>query len=277
MTAVSALLARDARYESGPGRHPITRPTSRPSWRPHPCRKPASSGSAASLRGLCLSLAAALPAAAHADWPDHPIHLVVPFPPGSPDILARTISEPLSQALGQPIVVDNKPGAGGNIGTRIVAQAAGWLHAALHDQRPAGHRPHAVQEDARLRPLRDLAPVSLVGTSPNVLVVPSSLQVDNVKRLRQAGQEPRQLAELRFGRPRQLGAPGDGDVQGTRRRRPGPHPVLRFPAGHHRHHRRRRAGRLHGACHRRAADPRQQGQAAGRDQPGTQRRPCRAS
>ena len=76
------------------------------------------------LRGLCLSLAAALPAAAHADWPDHPIHLVVPFPPGSsPDILARTISEPLSQALGQPIVVDNKPGAGGNIGTRIVAQA----------------------------------------------------------------------------------------------------------------------------------------------------------
>ena len=134
------------------------------------------------LRGLCLSLAAAPPAAAHADWPDHPIHLVVPFPPGSsPDILARTISEPLSQALGQPIVVDNKPGAGGNIGTRIVAQAAGWLHAALHDQRPAGHRPHAVQEDARLRPLRDLAPVSLVGTSPNVLVVPSSLQVDNVK------------------------------------------------------------------------------------------------
>ena len=54
------------------------------------------------LRGLCLSLAAILPAAAHADWPDHPIHMVVPFPPGSsPDILARTIAEPLGQALGQ--------------------------------------------------------------------------------------------------------------------------------------------------------------------------------
>lgn len=48
---------------------------------------------------------------------------MVPFPPGSPDLLARTIAEPLSQALQQSIVIDNKPGAGGNIGTRMVAQA----------------------------------------------------------------------------------------------------------------------------------------------------------
>ena len=133
------------------------------------------------LRGLCLSLAAALPAAAHADWPDHPIHLVVPFPPGSsPDILARTISEPLSQALGQPIVVDNKPGAGG-VGTRIVAQAKPDGYTLLYTiNGPLVTAPRCTKT-LGYDPLRDLAPVSLVGTSPNVLVVPSSLQVDNVK------------------------------------------------------------------------------------------------
>jgi len=57
-------------------------------------------------------------------WPTQPIKLVVGFPAGSsPDLTARTLSEPLSQALGQPVVVDNKPGAGGNIGADAVAKA----------------------------------------------------------------------------------------------------------------------------------------------------------
>jgi tripartite-type tricarboxylate transporter receptor subunit TctC len=135
------------------------------------------------LRGLCLSLAAILPAAAHADWPDRPIHMVVPFPPGSsPDILARTISEPLSQALGQPIVIDNKPGAGGNIGTRIVSQAKPDGYTLLYTiNGPLVTAPTLYKKTLGYDPLRDLQPVSLVGTSPNVLVVPSSLKVDNVK------------------------------------------------------------------------------------------------
>ena len=118
------------------------------------------------LRGLCLSLAAILPAAAHADWPERPIHMVVPFPPGSsPDILARTISEPLSQALGQPIVIDNKPGAGGNIGTRLVAQAKPDGYTLLYTiNGPLVTAPTLYKKTLGYDPLNDLEPVSLVGT-----------------------------------------------------------------------------------------------------------------
>ena len=72
--------------------------------------------------------ALAAPAFAQA-WPNRPIKLVVPFPPGSsPDIIGRLIAEPLGQALGQTVIVDNKPGAGGNVGTALVAKAEGDGH-----------------------------------------------------------------------------------------------------------------------------------------------------
>src|SRR5512147_1030923 len=65
----------------------------------------------------------ALPAFAQG-WPSRPIKLVVPFPPGSsPDLIARLIGEPLAAALGQPVVIDNRPGAGGNVGTGFVAKS----------------------------------------------------------------------------------------------------------------------------------------------------------
>ena len=58
-------------------------------------------------------------------WPARAIHLIVPFPPGSsPDLIARLLNDKLAQALGHPVIVENKPGAGGNIGTGLVAKAA---------------------------------------------------------------------------------------------------------------------------------------------------------
>lgn len=136
------------------------------------------------LRRLAVALTAAalLPAAAMAQWPERPIHLVVPFPPGSsPDLLARTISEPLSQALGQPIVVDNKPGAGGNIGTRIVARGTPDGYTLLYTiNGPLVTAPKLYQKTLGYDPLKDLAPITLVATSPNVLTVPASLPVESV-------------------------------------------------------------------------------------------------
>lgn len=116
------------------------------------------------------------------DWPAKPIHLVVPFPPGSsPDILARTIAAPLSEALGQSIVIDNKPGAGGNIGTRMVAQARPDGHTLLYTiNGPLVTAPTLYQRTLGYDPQQDLAPISLVGTSPNVLVVGNSVAADDV-------------------------------------------------------------------------------------------------
>ncbi|MFU2071796.1 Bug family tripartite tricarboxylate transporter substrate binding protein [Bordetella hinzii] len=124
-----------------------------------------------------------LPLAAHAAWPERPIHLVVPFPPGSsPDLLARTIAEPLSQVLQQSIVVDNKPGAGGNIGTRIVSQAKPDGYTLLYTiNGPLVTAPTLYKRTLSYDPLKDLAPITLVATSPNVLTVPANLGADNLQ------------------------------------------------------------------------------------------------
>ncbi|MFQ1063206.1 Bug family tripartite tricarboxylate transporter substrate binding protein [Bordetella trematum] len=135
-------------------------------------------------RGLGLGLVSALlPLAAHAAWPERPIHLVVPYPPGSsPDLLARTIAEPLSQALKQAVVIDNKPGAGGNIGTRQVTQAKPDGYTLLYTiNGPLVTAPTLYKRTLGYDPLTDLAPITLVATSPNVLTVTPSLGVKNVQ------------------------------------------------------------------------------------------------
>ena len=130
--------------------------------------------------GVAAALSGALPARAQA-WPARPIRLVVPFPPGSsPDIIARLVAEPLAQALGQAIVVDNKPGAGGNLGTGLVAKAEPDGYTFLFTiQGPLVTAP-LLSKSLGYDPLKDLVPVTLVATSPNVLVVDPKLGVDTL-------------------------------------------------------------------------------------------------
>jgi tripartite-type tricarboxylate transporter receptor subunit TctC len=126
--------------------------------------------------------AAVLPLPAFAQsWPAHPIKLVVPFPPGSsPDVIARLVADPLGTALGQPFVIDNRVGAGGNIGTAAVAQAAPDGYTLLFTiQGPLVTAP-LLTRHLNYDPFKDLAPISLVATSPNVLVVDPKLGVETL-------------------------------------------------------------------------------------------------
>ena len=120
---------------------------------------------------LAAAAAHAAPSFAQA-WPARPIKLVVPFPPGSsPDIIGRLIAEPLGHALGQTVIVDNKPGAGGNVGTAMVAKAEADGYTFLFTiQGPLVTAP-LLSKGLSYDPVKDLAPVTLVATSPNVLVV----------------------------------------------------------------------------------------------------------
>ena len=124
---------------------------------------------------LAAAAAHAAPSFAQA-WPARPIKLVVPFPPGSsPDIIGRLIAEPLGHALGHTVIVDNKPGAGGNVGTAMVAKADADGYTFLFTiQGPLVTAP-LLSKGLSYDPVKDLVPVTLVATSPNVLVVDPKL------------------------------------------------------------------------------------------------------
>lgn len=109
-------------------------------------------------------------------WPVRPIKLLVPFPGGSsPDLIARVIAEPLALRLGQPVVVFNQPGAGGNIGTAVAAAAPPDGYTLLFTiQGPLVTAP-LLNPRLNYNPQRDLRPISLVATSPNVLVIDAQL------------------------------------------------------------------------------------------------------
>ena len=114
-------------------------------------------------------------------WPARPIKLVVPFPPGtSPDFIARLIADPLAHALSQPVIVDNRPGAGGNIGTASVTKADADGYTFLFTiQGPLVTAPLLIR-GLNYDPVKDLAAVTLVATSPNVLVVDPKLGAQNL-------------------------------------------------------------------------------------------------
>ena len=122
---------------------------------------------------LLLFLAAAIPS--HAQWlPSRAVKLVVPFAPGGqPDVVARALAEPLARALGQPVVVENRPGAGGNIAAEAVARSTPDGHTLLVGTNgPLAVSP-ALEPVLAYDAAKDFAPVTLVGTSPNLIVVRS--------------------------------------------------------------------------------------------------------
>jgi tripartite-type tricarboxylate transporter receptor subunit TctC len=136
------------------------------------------------LTTLALGAAVALPAgeaAAQAGWPSRPIRFVVPLPPGgSPDYLSRLLAERLQPALGQPLVVENKPGAGGNIAREFVARQPADGYTILMSE---SSHVMAAGIGARLPydPIKDFQPISLAATIPFGLTVNAGMPVHSLK------------------------------------------------------------------------------------------------
>ena len=130
-----------------------------------------------------LAIAIATPALAQ-DWPVKPIRIVVTFAPGgSSDVVARAIAIPLQAKLGQPVVVENKPGAGGSIGAGDVARAAPDGYTLLMSNTTPISLAPAMLDPAPYDPIKSFAHVSLVATVPDVVMVHPSVPVKTVPEL----------------------------------------------------------------------------------------------
>jgi tripartite-type tricarboxylate transporter receptor subunit TctC len=137
------------------------------------------------LRSLALlvCLGAATGAAAQT-YPNKPIRMVVGYSPGgSVDVVGRLLGQELSKALGQPVVIDNKAGASGNIGTDFVAKAAPDGYTLLMGSAAALAANPSLYKQLPFDPVRDLAPISLIAIQPNVLLVHPSIPVATVAEL----------------------------------------------------------------------------------------------
>lgn len=137
------------------------------------------------LAAAAAALAFAQAAPSHAQaFPTRPVHIIVPNPPGgATDVLARVISEQLGTRLGQPVVVENRPGASGTVGSDLVAKARpdGHLmvmgHAASHATSPSMYR------NLPYDPVTSFAPVTLVANVTNVIIVNPSVPAKSVQEL----------------------------------------------------------------------------------------------
>ena len=146
-----------------------------------------------------LAAALVLPGAAmaqpEANWPTRPIRWVVPFPPGGAmDVIARTLGDVAARELGQPVVIENRPGAGGNIGADYVAkQPADGYTIMIASIGMATNK--ALYSRLSYDPVKDFAPVSLLAVVPNVLVVNAAKSADQSVKdvLADARREPGKL------------------------------------------------------------------------------------
>ena len=139
------------------------------------------------------------------DYPTRPITLIVPFPPGgSTTVMARNVAYKMSATLGQPVVVENRGGAGGTIGTRSVAKAAPDGYTILLSYTATMAIAPSMNVNAGYDPRKDFVPIGMIGFAPNVLVVHPSLPARSVAEL---------IAYAKAApAPVQYGSPGVGTV-----------------------------------------------------------------
>ncbi len=152
-----------------------------------------------------VALTGALDIARADDYPTRPITLIVPFPPGgSTTVMARNVADKLSVSLGQQIVVENRGGAGGVIGTRSVARAAPDGYTILLSYTATMAIAPAMNANAGYDPRKDFVPIGMIGAAPSVLVVTPSMPVHSVAEL---------IAYAKAApTPVQYGSPGVGTV-----------------------------------------------------------------
>jgi tripartite-type tricarboxylate transporter receptor subunit TctC len=127
--------------------------------------------------GLCA------PSAWPQSYPERPIRLIIPFTPGSPnDVLARVVSQPMAENLGQPIVIEHRPGAGTTIGTKAVAQAEPDGYTLLFASSSQAISA-ALYANLGYDPIKSFAPVGLLATSPWILVIAPSIPAKTIAEL----------------------------------------------------------------------------------------------
>ena len=125
--------------------------------------------------------ATALPSMAQSTWPNRPLRLIVPTGPGSSlDLIARTLTDRLREKLGQPVVVDNKPGAGGLLGTEAIVKSNDGHTFGISFNGPLAYAPFLYAKLPYRLP-EDIAPIAITTSQPNVLAINASLPVRNVK------------------------------------------------------------------------------------------------
>ena len=179
------------------------------------------------LAALWLAAVAGLPQDARADdYPSRPITLIVPFPPGgSTTVMARNVADQLAVTLGQQIVVDNRGGAGGTIGTRAAAKAAPDGYTIVLGYTGTLSIAPSLYANPGYDPRKDFAPIGMIGTAPSVLVVHPSVPVKSVAELIDYAKALDRAAAIRLARRRHR--------QSSRRRivrQPGRHQAARtFP------------------------------------------------
>ncbi len=157
--------------------------------------RPEAPGRRAALAGAAALLGmAVLPARAQTAYPDRPVRLVVPFAPGGgTDIVARVIADAMTQSLGQPVVVENRGGAGTIIGTDYVAKAAPDGYTLLYSGLGLTFQP-GMTRSLPYDVIRDFAPISVTGRQPNILIVAPNSPISSVQDLvRRAKAEPGRL------------------------------------------------------------------------------------
>lgn len=141
-------------------------------------------------------ICAAPEAMAQSNYPSEPVHLVAPFSPGgAADTVARIVSAPLSESLGQPVVVENRAGAGGSIGSASVASAEPDGLTLLLNLGPPHQTVHLFNDAVQYNPVTDFTAVALVAKAPQVLAVPASSPYNTAAEFVAAAKEK----ELSFG------------------------------------------------------------------------------